>query len=353
MNKMAWTKKRKLLGVAVICVVLITCLTLWLNTGHVAEAAVLDPHPGLVGWWRFDEGSGSVAGDSSGDGNNGAIHGATWATGKYGQALSFDGSSNYVGIASFASLTGPAVSVEAWVNLSSQSTAYPDVVEITQSWGGVGGMKLQVWNHNQLWFRVWNAVASVEANTPKWTIGTGAWHNVVGTYDGSYAKLYIDGVLFGTGSLATNALNVGSPHLNIGVGFGSYFIKGAIDEVTVYNRALSAVEIQANSQKGPDFSSRLQATVLKGATQVITTLSWQGTGTINVTIQALSQNYTESMVPVYEKTVYSTSSGMSNMLNIKRLSVSISALSSDQTWYIILVCGSDVQNYSATVEIQK
>ena len=66
-----------------------------------------------------------------------------------------------------------------------------------------------------------------------------------------------------------------------------------------------------------------------GTTQVITMLSWQGTGSINVTVISPSQNYTEDMMSEYQKTVYSTSGGTSSMLNIKRLSVSVNALSSD------------------------
>jgi len=64
-----WSNRRRLVGAAVVCVVLIAGLAIWWHGGRVAEAAVLDPHPGLVGWWRFDEGVGSMAGDSSGYGN--------------------------------------------------------------------------------------------------------------------------------------------------------------------------------------------------------------------------------------------------------------------------------------------
>jgi len=76
--KLALTKRRLLLASVVICAVLISGLTVWWQTRQTAEAAVLNPHPGLVGWWSFNEGSGTVAGDSSGYGNNGTIYGATW-----------------------------------------------------------------------------------------------------------------------------------------------------------------------------------------------------------------------------------------------------------------------------------
>jgi hypothetical protein len=65
-----------------------------------------------------------------------------------------------------------------------------------------------------------------------------------------------------------------------------------------------------------------------------------------------SKSYTEDMAPVYQKTVYSTSGGTSDMLNIKRLSISVSALSSDENWYVMLEFG-DVEDYRITVEVQK
>jgi len=64
-----WSNRRRLVGAFVVCVILIAGLAVLWQEGQVAEAAVLDPHPGLVGWWRFDEGVGGVAGDSSGFGN--------------------------------------------------------------------------------------------------------------------------------------------------------------------------------------------------------------------------------------------------------------------------------------------
>jgi hypothetical protein len=74
MNRTVRTRKNFIIIVAV-CAVLAVSLVLELRMNRVTEAAVVDPHPGLVGWWRFDEGSGSVAGDGSGNGNNGTVYG--------------------------------------------------------------------------------------------------------------------------------------------------------------------------------------------------------------------------------------------------------------------------------------
>ena len=79
---------------------------------------------------------------------------------------------------------------------------------------------------------------------------------------------------------------------------------------------------------------------------------WQGARSINVTVESPSKNYTEAIVPVYQKTVYSTSDGTSSMLDIKRLSISVSALSSDENWYVMLEF-DDVEDYRITAEAKK
>jgi hypothetical protein len=119
-----------------------------------------------------------------------------------------------------------------------------------------------------------------------------------------------------------------------------------------WDSVLAAAEMQEHFQKRLALSSKLLSKVPKGTTQVITTLSWQGVRSINVTIVSPSQNYTENMLPEYQKTVCLTSSGATSMLNIKRLSVSVSALSSDQNWYVMLTF-DNVDAYQITVEVQK
>ena len=125
-----------------------------------------------------------------------------------------------------------------------------------------------------------------------------------------------------------------------------------IDQVQIYNRALSPTEIQSGYQQSPDFSPYLLANIPAGTTQVITTLSWQGTGNITVTITTPSQTYTESQMSIYQKTTYSTTGGGPlSMLNIKRLSISVTALPSAQSWNITLTCAA-VSAYQISVETQ-
>ncbi|MFQ6057165.1 MAG: hypothetical protein ACE5J9_05430 [Methanosarcinales archaeon] len=87
--------KKVILGILVSLVVL---STLSIASAYYPERA------GTVGYWHFEEGSGNVAVDSSGLGNNGTIYGATWTTGKVGGALSFDGVDDYVEVPDSVSL---------------------------------------------------------------------------------------------------------------------------------------------------------------------------------------------------------------------------------------------------------
>ena len=73
MTRLVWTKKKAALAIA-LCAIIAVSSVMFLQNNQVTQAAVINPHPGLVGWWRFDEGSGTVAGDSSGNGNNGTIY---------------------------------------------------------------------------------------------------------------------------------------------------------------------------------------------------------------------------------------------------------------------------------------
>lgn len=88
---------------------------------------------GISGMWHFDEGSGSIAHDSSGNGNNGTIYDATWTSGISGSALSFDGIDDYVEIPDSDSLdiTG-AITVEAWMN-SLGNVSIGDIPNITET----------------------------------------------------------------------------------------------------------------------------------------------------------------------------------------------------------------------------
>jgi hypothetical protein len=217
-----------------------------LGTPSVASL-IMGPSPvtsttGLVAAYGFNEGSGSTVADKSGNNNAGTIQGATWtAQGRYGSALSFNGTSSRVNIGNSSSLAlTSAMTLEAWVNPTTTTSAWRDVIykgndayflEASSSNGGrpAGGGTL--------------------AGVDTWTTGpaalrTNTWSHLALTYDGAMLRLYVNGVPVSssarTGALATttNPLQIGGDSV-----YGQYF-QGLIDEVRVYSRALSQTEIQ-------------------------------------------------------------------------------------------------------------
>src|SRR3990167_6445659 len=98
---------------------ILTLLFIFMPT-HIANAGIIGKPPtnlGLVGYWSMNEGTGSYAGDASGNKNTGTLTGGpTWVDGKRGKALNFDGVDDYVNAGSAASVTDlPAITVSAWI----------------------------------------------------------------------------------------------------------------------------------------------------------------------------------------------------------------------------------------------
>jgi hypothetical protein len=349
MNHIAWTKRKAAIALA-LCVIIAVSSVMFLQNNQTTQAAIINPHPGLVGWWPLDEGIGTVAGDISGNGNTGTIYGATSVSGKFGSALSFNGVNNFVNVPDSDTLnfgTTTNFTITCWLNVA-QSGVYQYF--LAKDYGSPGSWELFIDSTNVLRFGSSDGGASLVGTT---NVADANWHfvSVVCTRNGQ-AQLYVDGKTDGFprnmvgGSVSSNApLRMGSN------GGGNGWFKGLIDEVRIYSRALTPAEIQTEFQN-PSFSSYLLAKVPLGTTQVIVTLSWQGVGSINTTIVSPVQNYTEAALPVYQKTTYSTTDGAPTMLNIKRLSVAISALPSDQNWFIALTLDS-VNTYQISVEVQK
>ena len=189
---------------------------------------------GLVGYWHFDENASSTAYDATGNVNNGTLKNSpTWQTGtncKAGSCLSFNGTNNYIQLGTSQSYAS-ALTVSAWVFHTSASD-WDDIVS-----GGCGNI-LFGFSNNVLNF-------GGQCNNPFTPISystniNSAWHYVAGTYDGSAANLYVDGSLVAS-STKSGVFSVFTPTIG-GEGITENFT-GRIDEVRIYNRALSASEI--------------------------------------------------------------------------------------------------------------
>ncbi|MEO3862177.1 LamG-like jellyroll fold domain-containing protein [Acrocarpospora sp. B8E8] len=203
------------------------------------------PVPGLVSAYAMDEGAGSTVTDSSGSNNNGVAVATAWTAGKYGGALSFNGSSSVVNIADSASLrltTG--MTLEAWVRPNSVS-GYRTVIMKDHVEGSAYGLYSSGDGPPSAWLRQQGADNHTIASGSS-PIGLNTWTHLAATYDGSTAKLYVNGQLAGQTSESGSLDSVGLPmHLGSNTFWQEYF-SGLIDEVRVYNRALTAPEIQAD-----------------------------------------------------------------------------------------------------------
>jgi hypothetical protein len=207
---------------------------------------------GLVGNWHFDEGSGTVAADSSGFANDGGLLGGVqWATGRFGSALSFAAPDARVEVPGNGSLEPTsAVSVGAWAQRAGSPGAYRYIVGKGANGCVTGSYALYTGAHGGLEFYVSNRtgqyVLSPDAGTGVWD---GNWHFLVGTFDGQILRLFVDGGEIGAGTAYVGPITYRLPDTN-DLFFGNYaacktqdfHFGGLIDEVTVWNRALSSTE---------------------------------------------------------------------------------------------------------------
>lgn len=204
----------------------------------------------LVGWWNFDEGTGTTAVDTSGYNNNGAmLNGANFATGKTRSALNLRGIDNsYVRIPRSASLdtVTSRITAMAWAYPNASTgdfvplltRQHADVVHPDQYYLGFGNGQFK-----------WHVGTSTQETSCYWgAMPAGRWVHVAGTYDGAALRLYVDGVevcaqpLTGVIPIDGNPVTIGAEengatHDPVGE------FNGRIDDVRLYRRVLSANEI--------------------------------------------------------------------------------------------------------------
>jgi len=210
-----------------------------------------------VALWRFDESVGNIAYDSSGNGNDGTIHEATWAgpnwttEGKFDGALEFDGVDDYVEVLSTSAIMPATLTVEAWVK-PSKTGARQGLVSKWDGWVDAS-YSLELTSDNRFLFYLHNGAAteSIKGTT---VITTGTWYHVAATYDGINARLYVNGILEAGPTALVSPMTTSSVPLRIGASArGSPYplytpYGGVIDEAHIYNTALSADMIQMHAQ---------------------------------------------------------------------------------------------------------
>ena len=237
----------------------------------------------LVAAYAFAEDSGTSASDATGNGHAGTISGATWSTsGRFNNALSFDGTNDWVTMADAAGLDlTTAMTLEAWVNPSALS-GWQTVIMKERP----GGLAYTLYAHDN-------------APRPSAYINTGGgdaqaigatglplntWTHLAVTYDGATLRLFVNGAQAGSQAASGSIISSTSP-LRVGGNslWGEYF-SGLIDEVRIYSRVLTAAEIQTDmttpvgapplpDTTPPTDPTNLTATVV-GTSQI--NLTWTG-----------------------------------------------------------------------------
>lgn len=197
----------------------------------------------LVGWWKLNEGSGVNIINSVGN-NNGTISGTvTWTSGVNGEALSLNQIS-YISVIDSGNLQLITnYSYSYWLNLNSPQVAWAGISSKTIS-GNIQQIDVQFLADGVTLGVQHNNVAAINTGITLNNL-LGAWHNVVITYDGTNIRSYLDGVLKVTSALVKPAGN-GNGTLFLGKDENSHILNGKIDDIKLYNKALSVAEIQLN-----------------------------------------------------------------------------------------------------------
>jgi len=200
---------------------------------------------GLVAAYGFNEGSGTSTADASGNGNNGTTTATTWSTvGKFGSALSFNGTSSWVTVPDAPNLDlTTSVTVEAWVNPAALGTAWRTAVMKEQTGGLVYGLYA---NSDTTRPSAHVFITSEQATRGTAALALNTWTHLAMTYNGTTLRIFVNGVeasnkaISGNLVLSNGALRIGGNSI-----WGEYF-SGLVDEVRIYNRVLSANEIQSD-----------------------------------------------------------------------------------------------------------
>src|SRR5208283_3165942 len=253
--------------------------------------------------------------DSTANGNNGtAYNGASAVAGSIGDGASFNGSNEYVGLGSGATLMpSGATTASAWVKASSTQVTYPMIVSAGNV-TGVTGYNLYLTSGEYPSFIVKegsNSWGSCQVQGAK-ALNDSSWHLVTGVYSGTSIAIYVDGAVANTTSCANLSINYGNgPAGEIGWKLDAASnddFNGVIDEVRVSNTARSAdwIATEYNNQSAPSTFYSIAATQAISAQpqyaisgKVSTTASVVLTG-VTVTLSGSSSETTTTNTGDYE-----------------------------------------------------
>jgi len=270
---------------------------------------------GLVAAYGFNEGLGTWLNDASGNGNDGAIAGATWtASGKFGGALSFDGINDWVTITDSDSLDlTNGMTLEAWVKPTSSAAWRSVILKET-----TGGLAYSAYSHNDRnrpagYVHIGGSDVSAAGTA---SLPLNSWSHLAVTYNGSVLRIYVNGAQKASRSVG-GALTASAGPLRLGGNsvWGEYFA-GLIDEIRIYNRALSATEIQSdmNAAVAGDTTAPIISSVTSSAiTDNSATILWTTNEPSDSVVEyGLTTSYGSS-TPLNTALVTSHSTGLSGL----------------------------------------
>ncbi len=214
-----------------------------LVTEDQTQPGVSPAVPGLAHWYRGE----SNANDSAGTANGTIVGTVGYAPGVVGQSFSFSGNGQ-VKVPNDSTFQPAKVTLDAWVKPSS-SGVYAGIVSTEDYGRGTTGFGFRQRTNDTFWFVVGGEGygIAVESTTKLYP---GNWYHLTGTYDGTTAKLYVNGVLEGTRAQGSPIPVNSTAGLRIGAfGPGWECFNGLVDEVQVFNQSLSARQVAALAGK--------------------------------------------------------------------------------------------------------
>jgi hypothetical protein len=217
-----------------------------LSAVEIAGLANKSLKAGLVGWWKMDDGSGSSAADSSGNGNTGSlVNGPAWDHGKIGGAINFSATNQYVQVSGAFNFTSQDFSLAAWVYANTLVDANNGPVILYKGDYQNKGYYLQLLDNGEIGFTTNQSGVNQGTGSATGVFKIGGWHHVAVTRSGANVDIYYDGVDV-TSSHATHINPASSTDPFV---IGSYYVNpndtlsGRMDDVRVYNRALAPSEV--------------------------------------------------------------------------------------------------------------
>ncbi|KQW52750.1 hypothetical protein ASC77_00025 [Nocardioides sp. Root1257] len=198
----------------------------------------------LVAAYGLNEGTGTTFADASGSGNGGSVFQATWTAGKYGTALSFDGTNDYASVPDAPSLDlSSPMTLEAWVRPTASSGWRTILMKETPNDLAYSLYATSGTNRPSAWIGGGSSIgtAALPLNT---------WSHVASTYDGSRLRLYVNGTLVTNAAYAGAVPTSASPLKLGGNAVWGEFFAGQLDEVRIFSAARTQAQIQAD-MNGP------------------------------------------------------------------------------------------------------